>query len=341
MIITVFNVGRGSSVLIQFPHTPSSPVHVGIVDCFSGMGMGNPLLEKLDELSHGSGGSLRIEFLVLTHLHADHFLGVSEIISRYGERIMRFFDPGIDPREVMAADYKGKEIFDTQARKDLKSILKFKEQYPTRITALTAPGITIYKDKAKDIKLQSVAPEGSMMTGVEKVLRDYIRKLKKAVARGEPLPRLSNAYDLNRTSSAIEICHDGKRVILGGDVLNRSWKNLVEMNNLKSDAFLLSHHGAANAFPLKQWDKIHKNQMHVVISGRGYHQPSPSVLKHLRDRRAVVWVTNVPEHSHVVNDSHAYVAKVHYKASISATHKQGNIVCSVASLIKVAGQRIV
>lgn len=332
-------MGRGSAVLIELPSTPELPAPVGIVDCFCGPNKEAPLLKKLDTLDRSSQGRLSIEFLVLTHLHADHFFGVSEVIKRFRRKIKKYYDPGIDPREVMAADHRTLEEYDTRCGQELIDINDFKEKNAKRIYSLTGPGMPIYSDEANQIRVVSVAPQGSMLNSVRKSLRRYIYRLRDTRA-DENLPAPDESYDLNRTSSAIEIGFSDIRVVLGGDVLTPTWNTVLPDGvGIGADVVLLSHHGATNAFPRKQWNKLQKVDGHSIVSGKGTKQPALGVLRYLRSSGIKVWATNVPA-ANKSDSSHAYVLFAHYGVDTRLPIKQGDVICDMSDELKITGPRI-
>ena len=342
MKINIHNVGRGSAVLIELPSTDSIK-RIGIVDCFWGQSKERLLLRKLEEFNRS--GNLSIEFFVITHLHADHFIGAGEIIKKFGSQIKKIYDPGLDTRGVILAEFPTNEAVDTQARKDLRAIQEFKTRFPEKANALSAPDVTIYSDKKNSITVRSVAPNGAMLDELGKVLQTHIQKLKKAVINGELPKNISRAslknYNLNRTSSAIQICCRKKKIILGGDVLRRSWELILKGGvRLEADAFLLSHHGSSDAFPHRHWKTICRSNGHAIISGYGKGQPASSVLGFLRRSGQIIWITNVPKTSRDKDNLHSYVASIHYGAKNKTLSRQGDVICKISDELQISGPRL-
>lgn len=342
MEIKIFNVGRGSAVLVELP-TTTKDVRVGVVDCFAGINNEQPLLRRLEELDRQSAGNLIIEFFVLTHMHADHFLGAAEILRRFKKRVKRFFDPGIDPRKVMVADFNTRTIYDTRAQRELTYIARFRDQYKHKVIPLTSRGISIYSDSENAVAVKSVAPEGSMLSKVERVLESFVSDLRNTSLSDE-IPPVKSAYDLNKTSSAVEISCRGKRIILGGDVLTSSWDTLfreVEGSEAPCDVFLLSHHGASNAFPQKIWPMIHRENGYIAVSGKGRGQPAASVLSFLlKNSTGGIWMTNIPDSHRPITTLHEYVIGVHYGSKVSSSTMAGDVSCVVDGDVNLLGPRI-
>lgn len=344
MKITIHNVGRGAAVLVELPQRQTGARSVGVVDCYWGRQKENPLLDQLRRLQ--SEGDLSIEFLVITHMHGDHFVGIGDILNEFGPVIKRFYDPGLDPRQVMLAEFYREEEQDTQAIRDLGAIDKFKQLHPERVIALSSPEVPIYEKKAIGLTVKSVAPNGAMLSLMNKYLGEFFREMIKAQRLGDndaarrARQKLNN-YDLNRTSSAILLSYRGKRVLLGGDVLRRAWELVLDGGTaLASDAFLLSHHGSSDALPTKRWPAMLGKASQTIVSGFGHGQPSASVLAFLKSSGANLWTTNLPDGQENIDHSHDYVRQVHLGVRPEPQLSQGDVVCTVASDLKISGPRL-
>ena len=114
MKIRVFYVGRGCSVLIEL-----GAGRFGIVDCYRGDRGGHPLLQHLLGLSVPCE---RIEFLVLTHPHEDHFVGVASLLKAFGTRIERLYDCGVDFRQLIVAVYGSRAKGDLRPARNSKPL---------------------------------------------------------------------------------------------------------------------------------------------------------------------------------------------------------------------------
>lgn len=282
--------------MIRFPFEVEGSKAVGIVDCYRGSGKENPLLVALREIQSESGAGIRILFLVITHLHRDHIAGLAELLREFGEGVQVLADPGIDPREVAAALYPTTSPSDQRVRNDLRALQIFKQRHPERIRTITCPDLLLLDLPDHGVRVRSVAPPGSMLTDLQEDIRRFLRKARVRLEEGGAYrPPKGRLVDLNHSSSALEVIHDGCRLVFGGDVYRAAWVKLFPGAKLAADYFLLSHHGAASGFPKAIWRKVfHKSGAHLVISGKGLHQPSASVVKFLKGLRVRVYGTNVP-----------------------------------------------
>jgi len=73
MKITFKDVGQGDSILLEWNHDNLDKI--GIIDC-SKKGKSNPVLEHIQVK-----GYKQIEFLILSHPHADHYSGMYELLN--------------------------------------------------------------------------------------------------------------------------------------------------------------------------------------------------------------------------------------------------------------------
>jgi competence protein ComEC len=72
MKLTFFNVGQGDSIVAEWKFEGENKI--AVIDCKSNLGK-NPVLEYI--LSNNYS---KIEFLILSHPHSDHFSGIKELI---------------------------------------------------------------------------------------------------------------------------------------------------------------------------------------------------------------------------------------------------------------------
>lgn len=345
MKITIHNVGRGAAVLLELPGKVGEHRSVGVVDCYWGPTGASPLMSKLEELDRAQG--ISIEFLVLTHMHADHFIGVGQLLDRFAPKIKKFFDPGLNARAVVLAEFPKQLEVDNRARQDINAIEKFKQAFPERVHTLSCPEVTIYRDEVNEIEVRSIAPNGAMLANLERILSSYFRRVRAVRARGNDLDadfarKCLKNYNLNKTSSAVQILYRGKSIILGGDVLKSSWEMVLKSGLvLEADAFLLSHHGSSDAFPAKQWKSIFRANGHTLVSGYGNGQPAGKVVKFLKESGETVWITNRPDARRRKDDLLDYVSEFHYAVPTQTVMEFGDLVLEIDNPLRISGPRLI
>ena len=108
----VFNVGRGSAVLVRLGEADCGKF--GIIDCFRGEDGRHPLLSYLKKSTVEC-----IEFLIVTHPHQDHFLGISDVFGLFEKQIKLYFDSGINPNDIIVSAFSSTGNIDRKAASDL------------------------------------------------------------------------------------------------------------------------------------------------------------------------------------------------------------------------------
>lgn len=317
LTLSCFEVGSGSANLIIFPPAQTGEIRVGIFDCYTGpRECRAPLLRALKDLRQKHGDALRIVFLAISHYHYDHFLGIGEILDAFGEAVELFADPGIDIEKIVVAEYGDAHETSKRARRDLFAIERFVSAHRERLQPVVGPGVVLFEDRDLDILVRSVAPAGEMLRRVQRILSKHLRSLRErgsaALSVQDLRPPPSRFYDLNISSSALEIRFRESTIVLGGDVLSGTWRLLLKRAPLRPDSFVLSHHGSHTGFSGRDWSaRVHRKGQSAIAAGKGAHQPSESVLRHLGEARTRTWATNVPEgwNSSSVLD---FVQEVHY-----------------------------
>jgi hypothetical protein len=332
--LTVFDVGRGLSVLLDLPSRREGYASVGIIDCFAGSGRREPLLKEIDRKY---GRKVQVEFLVLTHMHSDHFLGIGSLLERLGSRIGLIADSGIDLVHIVANEFPSNALYDSTARSDLMRLHEFKKKNRKKVRPLTSPGQILYRDSGNDVLVRTVAPPPAMLEDVNSHLQAVVRRLRGI--RGNATPIAPPKFDLNRTSSAIEIIHQGCRIVIGGDVLQPAWNSVRgQVADLRSDIFVLSHHGASNGFPSRHWMKWISKSTHAIVSGEGYNQPSPGVVRSIKASGGRVYTTTRPGSTPRVASLADFALSFHHRWP-TAGPQRGDVRCKIDKGVTVEGLR--
>ena len=289
------------------------------------------------DIQNRLGSNIAVEFLVLTHMHSDHFMGVGHMLDRFEKRITVLGDCGVDIPYIVAREFPSDAPFDSSARSDLMKLHDFKRRNKSKIKALSGPNVMIYEDTSNDVRVRTIAPPASMLSDITRHLRTLFQRLRSREAM--PINSDTHQYDLNRTSSAIEIMHEGCRIVVGGDVLQPAWNAIHgQFPELRSDVFVLSHHGAGNGFPSRHWSKwISKPITHAIVSGEGYNQPSDRVVHAVKASGGKVWTTTLPGAAQRVTSLSDYALRFHHQWP-SATTRRSDVQCTwTGSEIQING----
>lgn len=162
------------------------------------------------------------------------------------------------------------------------------------------------------LDIQVICPNAEMLGQLRtKWLQELTKQLDKDLARSQSERRaLATAFDdpsvPNQSSIVAMISHDGRRMLLTGDV--RGDHLLAGLTSagflaadrtapLELDLFKVPHHGSTHSNSIELFERIHAH--HYVISGNGKHgNPHPDVLEMIlaarRDARISIWLTNSP-----------------------------------------------
>jgi len=109
MKITFKNVGQGDSILLEWQRDTESHSRIGIIDCKK-IGNINPTLEHIKKISIS-----KIDFIVLSHPHHDHYSGMLELLDyceEKGIRINKFINSAGDNDSYL--HWFGKDDNDSQ-----------------------------------------------------------------------------------------------------------------------------------------------------------------------------------------------------------------------------------
>lgn len=284
------DVGHGDSIIVELLGDHGSTF--GLVDCCKKREAGqdvNVPLRKLQSL-----GAAHLGFVALTHPHADHFEGLSEILEVFRGRVSALFTYPIDkePGRIrrLAENYRRhleSTDSETVSRQILEfiSILKFAKSCPIwesksgRRSLMLAPGF-------EAVLVNSVMPPDS-------VKGKHFTDIDKGVLKIED-------EKANELSLAIEIEYAGNLIMLGGDATHGNWKyqhaRLAFPNAMIAK---LPHHASRHDCTPEVLDALFGPQgaaagQIAVISAEGSrHRPHESVLKGLYERGVKPYCTNL------------------------------------------------
>lgn len=267
--------------------------HFGLIDTNLHSRRGNVALDTLVAL-----GASRLSFVVLTHPHVDHYLGMSAIFERFGSSIANIYTYPIERDrsriEKLAGQYHDSlRATDSRAVSSAKiefiRILKFLdkcahwEMKAGRRDLLIAPGFD-------DVEIHSVMPPASVRGPHFKDIDDGV---------------IGDAQEKNNDLSiAVEVRYAGKQVILGGDGTAANWAFQHQRLPFDpADIAKLPHHGSRKDCSDRTLDILfgaasadgEREQIAVVSAEGGPHHPHDSVLNSLVSRRISPYCTNISQ----------------------------------------------
>lgn len=280
-------VGEGESIVLKLPDGKW-----GVVDCYARSlsdRATNPTLAFLQQ--HGAA---ELEFLCLTHPHDDHFRGMSHILNAYPIRYFWRFG-GMSAKDlnrlveyfVVQAE-QGGEPTENENADELRCILSLVEKKRrARKRGIRQKrahtGQQLYPvpvDPNAEFQVWSLAPSG------DQVAR-YENQLKHCFTESGRIKRQLAHSRHNIVSVALGIIFGNTRVVLGGDVEEAGWRDVIRewgAQALASQAVKASHHGSTNGYCDGLWKHFAARGRPVVII-TPYHKfglPKSAAVNHIR-----------------------------------------------------------
>jgi len=214
--IYILNVNKGESIVLH--HEKELKHSFAVIDSYSVGQQTPPALSKLQEL-----GAERLSFVALTHPHADHYIGLSEIVEFYQNKIDNFysFPLGLYNDESRLKKFASiyKEIYknsdDEKVKRDTKAFVQLLVSVKNHIgldnwEELTGNNSPMYPVGFEDIEICSLLPP-------PKVKGDFFHK----IDEGTYQPQTDKENDL---SFALCVKYKGYEIILGGDGTKENWE---------------------------------------------------------------------------------------------------------------------
>lgn len=234
--LTFFDVGQGDAILLKWNYQGVSKF--GVIDCNEFKGS-NELVESIR-----AHDITQIEFVILSHLHLDHFAGLPDLFRYCIEndiKILKFYST-IDSIVLHVYDkiYRSKRLDSI-----LSQFMELMEQ--VKIEELIPASCHIEDLKlSEDIELSFLAPDG-------KAYRDIARQVHNKT-HGISTTR----EDINRLATIIQIRCGSKCIILTSDAVKKSFQK--NRNRVSSTVKLVQipHHGSINNLDKEFWKNLKK-----------------------------------------------------------------------------------
>lgn len=302
--VTTFGPGYGESIVIYIPD-----IGWGVIDsCLIKFGETsiNPALQYLIDKKVD-----KLAFIVLTHPHADHFLGIDKIIEHYMGNISNIFIySGEGLREYRLYLTKKTILHGGSELIRLATVFKMIEKARdagAQIVKISEQTAIVRKKQYGNYEVEIIALSPSAES-----MKRYVEILYKAIPvnEGDILKIVPDSHH-NLLSAAIWCSIGNIRLILGSDLeagedVYTGWKNVLSSSscpNLASHLIKVSHHGSVNAFYKPAWEKFGAPISVITPFNRSNQLPQQSMIKQIAKYSKEVAITSKPSY---LNPQKAY-----------------------------------
>ncbi|MCB2190321.1 MAG: hypothetical protein KQI62_02075 [Deltaproteobacteria bacterium] len=269
--ITIIGPGYGESIILNIPG-----VGVGIIDsCQSRINDTNYVL-PLEYLKYLYPDLDKISFLLLTHPHKDHYLGLDSILQYYRGNVQRvcwYAGHGtVELKKYLAreriAGYDKLEGFIPVLKAMEKAVAEGATgKKLTELTNVVMPTKVYTKNFGwVDTSILALSPSFDSE-------RKYTEALFNSIAKTGEISVPIRDSALNRISVVLLIHFGQIKIVLGGDLeveLDEKigWKRIYtcdEIPSINANIFKVSHHGSENGFYEPIWEELTKTHNTVGL----------------------------------------------------------------------------
>jgi len=333
--VTIFYVGDGDCILVEFPDGK-----LGLVDSNTTSWLSQ---SPAWDVVKAKGGVL--EFVCMTHPHADHYRGLAQFFTDAGITVREFWDTVTDVQTLIRYTNTGYawEPYGALTRRLHDEHSKQLVELMKSVAAKKKAGAVLRRRVQEfqqlpsygGVEIWSLAPSARASEAYLKRLREFLAKKR----------RLDQNL-ANTISAVLLLRYKGVSVILGGDAPTPAWRSIVvaakernRTSDLASPGVKVPHHGAKNASDPELWiDLRSQAQDYAVISAGSPHHPSAETIKHLKDAGRRIYTTGLGGPSYPASQPKA--AGLHPAAGVllgllSQPADDGNNPCCGTVLLEV------
>ena len=286
------NVGQGSSTIVEFEEHGRR--HFGIIDSNCRRAGSNEALEKLSSL-----GADCLSFVMLTHPHADHYGGMSEILTAYQGKIGSFFV--FDVGSLIRNPSKRKRLYEGYRRLiersddqvirsrifEMVSIIRWMDENPGVVTPCGGEHYQVAPEGFAGVKVHTILPQRSAKG-------NYLD----AIQSGDL--SVHGSLRENALSIAVLFEYAGVRVLIGGDAIEGNWSKRLRWVDAGGESAAarivnLPHHGSKyeNTPSFLEGYFAPVEGLYAIVSADGQKHPDQEVIEELERRSIAPYCTNL------------------------------------------------
>lgn len=317
-----FESGIGETILITFPDG-----RLGIVDAHPSAG---GVLEVLDHIASGP-----VEFVCLTHPHEDHGRGLVDVLKNFEVGSFWHTCSGIQAFVFSTGEI---DTFPSYIQETVDEFMKGSGRFLLGIYGTVAQRKLDVKTlhsglrpfEIGGVKIHVIGPEESTIN------RFHQAYLQIAARKRKSIP------DPNLISAILVLEYGGVAIVLGGDAMIAGWRTALEHYRKshfpKARLLKIPHHGASNAFDLKEKDPAtylgmcDAGALGVLFAGDSSH-PEPRVWSRLEKKLDLACLINGKKchQNGLVNLDPLNLGIVGARARVPMTPCQGRISVEISA----------
>jgi beta-lactamase superfamily II metal-dependent hydrolase len=280
----VLGGGKGESIVLKLPDG-----RWGVVDCYNASPSDRDA-NATTRFLRGRGVT-KLFFACLTHPHDDHFLGMVELIKEFQpEEFWRF--GCLSHEHVRNLMLYNRLLAARSADDDLsRSAAELLELFAVARDGAKEGKMTVCRlnsrtnpypsrtDKDSTFQIECLSPTGRQIEHYEAAIKDCVGRDGKIYKK---TPRSVH----NNISVVLKITYRNTKVILGGDLENHGWRDVlleIDGSNLQASAVKVSHHGSSNGYCDGLWERFSAEgkPIAVVAPRIRYGLPNSKALTHI------------------------------------------------------------
>lgn len=296
----VLGGGVGESIVLELPQGGW-----GVIDCYAST-MRDPATNLTCQFLH-SRHVQSLEFLALSHPHADHYRGLLDLLDAFPVR--RFWRFGGLSSQELPRLIRGLRQ-DARERRNTRqgSEARYLQDVLERVAALRR-NRSLQVTAMQDVKPLYPTPHGqSPPSGVAQVfslgpqtgsVETYQEQLSRCFDREDRLLPNLPGLNQNMISAALRVVYGGTTLILGGDVERQGWEEIVAAvapDWLAAQAVKVSHHGSPTGYSAGLWALFcaHGQPTAVITPYHRFRLPTRETYDHIRQYTPHVATTCLP-----------------------------------------------
>jgi hypothetical protein len=249
-----------------------------------------------------------LRFVCLTHPHDDHFSGVMQLLENF--EVQQFWHFSVISvarlRQLIKAKLKDglKDEKSTGRKTNARELAKLWKEVNARsrkgaivVQRLSLGHSCIPPEEGLEFTVQSIGPSPRQSQRFEERLKHAFD------AKGNFLPTASHR-DPNLCSCGLLIEYGKTRILLGGDIEEGGWTDLISQRQFLVEGMSLvkiAHHGSPNGYVEGLW-QLHNNRAEttykILTPYKRFDLPKKSTIDHVSNHGAEIYSAGHPYFDH-------------------------------------------